>query len=295
MPTTVLRGPVLVGTDLTPAAEEAIRQGAQLARDLDTPLIACHVLPEILRIGMLFPQWRGLSRELEQSMTGKARGAVMRELESVLGGDASGVRIVLDSGTAHVGVLAQADATGAGAIVTGFGQVAEHVARHASVPVLVARRSPRGAVVGATDFSDAALPVLHAAASEAKRRHSSLHLIHAFDIGLYALGRASGAAIHDHAEDSSAIAFEGLDELRSAAEVRLRETLQQFAVEGHTSVISGHAVNAIVSYAESVGAELVVVGTHGRSGFARLTLGSTASGVIDSSPCSVLVVRVAGK
>jgi len=50
-----------------------------------------------------------------------------------------------------------------------------------------------------------------------------------------------------------------------------------------------------VSYAESVGAELVVVGTHGRSGFARLTLGSTASGVIDSSPCSVLVVRVAGK
>ena len=57
-------------------------------------------------------------------MTGKARGAVTRELESVLGGDASGVQIVLDSGTAHVGLLAQADATGAGVIVTGFGQVA---------------------------------------------------------------------------------------------------------------------------------------------------------------------------
>jgi len=294
MPTTVLHGPVLVGTDLTPGAEEAIRQGAQLARDLDTPLIACHILPEILRVGMLFPQWRGLSRELEQSMTGKARGAVTRELESVLGGDASGVQIVLDSGTAHVGLLAQADATGAGVIVTGFGQVAEQVARHASVPVLVARGSPRGAVVGATDFSDPSLPVLNAAASEAKRRQSSLHLIHALDIGLYALGRASGAAIRDLA-DSSAIALEGLDELRSAADVRLRDTLQQFAVEGQTSVISGHAVHAIVSYAESVGAELVVVGTHGRSGFARLTLGSTASGVIDSSPCSVLVVRVAGK
>ena len=111
MPTIVLHGPVLVGTDLTPGAEEAIRQGAQLARDLDTPLIACHILPGS-RVGMLFPQWRGLSRELEQSMTGKARGAVTRELESVLGGDASGVQIVLDSGTAHVGLLAQADATG---------------------------------------------------------------------------------------------------------------------------------------------------------------------------------------
>jgi nucleotide-binding universal stress UspA family protein len=293
MPTTVLHGPVLVGTDLTPGAEEAIRQGAQLARDLDTPLIACHILPEILRIGMLFPQWRGPSRELEQAMTGKARGAVTRQLESVLGGDASRVRIVLDSGTPHVGVLAQADATGAGLIVTGVGQVAEDVARHASVPVLVARKSTHGAVVGATDFSDASRPVLHAAASEAKRRQSALHLIHAFDMGIYALGSLFGAAARDLA-DSSAFGLEGLDELRAAADVRLRETLQQLAVEGQTRVISGHAVNAIVSYAESVGAELVVVGTHGRSGFARLTLGSTASGVIDSAPCSVLVMRVAG-
>ena len=292
MPTTVLLGPVLVGTDLTPGAEEAIRQGAQLARDLDAPLIACHILPEILRVGMLFPQWRGVSRELEQSMTGKARGAVTRELQSVLGGDASDVQIVLDSGTAHVGLLAQADRMGAGVIVTGFGRVAEHVARHASVPVLVARASPRGAVVGATDFSDPALPVLTAAASEARRRQSSLHLIHALDVGLYALG--SAAAMRD-LEQSSAIALEGLDELRLAAEVRLRDTLQQFGVEGETSVISGHAVSAIVSYAERVGAELVVVGTHGRSGFARMTFGSTAAGVIDSSPCSVLVVRVAGK
>ena len=57
MPTTVLHGPVLVGTDLTPGAEEAIRQGAQLARDLDTPLIACHILPEILRVAGSAENW----------------------------------------------------------------------------------------------------------------------------------------------------------------------------------------------------------------------------------------------
>jgi nucleotide-binding universal stress UspA family protein len=121
-----------------------------------------------------------------------------------------------------------------------------------------------------------------------------LHFIHALDFGIYALGSAPAAAV-PYLANSSAIALEGLDELRTAADVRLGDTLQQFGVEGHTSIVSGHAASAIVSYAETVGAEVIVVGTHGRSGFARMTLGSTAAGVIDSAPCSVLVVRVVGK
>jgi nucleotide-binding universal stress UspA family protein len=294
MPSTTLRGPVLVGTDLTRGAEEALRQGAQLARDLGASLIACHILPELLRVGMLFPQWRGVDPPLAQSITGKAQDAVRRELESVLAGEAGDVEIVLDSGTAHVGLLAQAEATGAGVIVTGPGQVAAQVVRHAPVPVLVARPSPRGPVVGATDFSDPSFPALTTAASEARRRNSLLHFIHALDFGIYALGSAPAAAM-PYLANSPAIALEGLDELRTAADVRLGDALQQFAVEGHTSIVSGHAASAIVSYAETVGAEVIVVGTHGRSGFARMTLGSTAAGVIDSAPCSVLVVRVVGK
>ncbi len=291
MSTTMLRGPVFVGTDLTPGAEEALRQGAQLARDLAAPLIACHILPELLRVGMLFPQWRGVDRHFEQSMIGKARGAVTREVEAVLGADAGGVQIVLDSGTAHAGLLAQAEATGAGVIVIGPGHVAEQVVRHASLPVLVARPSPHGPVVGTTDFSDPSLPALTAAASEAKRRKSPLHLIYALDTGIYATGSAPTGAI-PYLANSSAIALEGIDELRSVAELRLRDAMREFAVDGRTTVISGHAAQAIVSYAETVRAELVVVGTHGRSGLARLTLGSTAAAVIDAAPSSVLVVRV---
>ena len=82
--------------------------------------------------------------------------------------------------------------------------------------------------------------------------------------------------------------------LSAAAKLRLQDALTQFVLEGETTVLSGRAEAAIVSYAETVGAELVVVGTHGRSGFARITLGSTAAAVIDSAPCSVLVVRVVG-
>jgi nucleotide-binding universal stress UspA family protein len=46
----MLRGPVFVGTDLSPAAGEALRQSARLAADLGGPLIVCHVLPELLRV-----------------------------------------------------------------------------------------------------------------------------------------------------------------------------------------------------------------------------------------------------
>jgi nucleotide-binding universal stress UspA family protein len=98
----MLHGPVLVGTNLTPGAEGALRQAAGLARDLGGRLIVCHVMPELLRIGMLFPQWRGVDPRLVEAMTTKARDAVSRELASILGDQPLSIEIVLDSGTPHV-------------------------------------------------------------------------------------------------------------------------------------------------------------------------------------------------
>lgn len=51
------------------------------------------------------------------------------------------------------------------------------------------------------------------------------------------------------------------------------------------------AVNGIVQSAESVGADLIVVGSHGRSGVARWVLGSVAAKVVAQSPMPVLVAR----
>lgn len=287
-----LRGPVLVGTDLSRGADEALRQGARLTAAIGGPLIVCHVLPELLRVGMLFPQWQGVDPIAGEALAVAAREAVGRQLESVLGDAVKDVQVVIDSGTAHVGLLAQADALGAGVIITGPGRVAGQVVRHATVPVLVARPSPAGVVVGATDFSDPALPALRAAASEAHRRAASLHLVHALDLGVYMMASAPATA-GPYMESLSALALSGFDELRAAAEGRLKEALQQFPPGGHAAVVTGPAGAAIVEYAESVAAELVVVGTHGRSGLARMTLGSTAASVVESAPCSVLVVRVA--
>ena len=53
-----LRGPVLVGTDLSTAADEALRQGAWLATDLASRLLVCHVIPELIPDGSVFTEFR---------------------------------------------------------------------------------------------------------------------------------------------------------------------------------------------------------------------------------------------
>ena len=287
-----LRGPVLVGTDLSPAADEALRQGARLATELGSTLFVCHVVPELIPDGSVFTEFRRAHLDVEGSLLAKARDAVEQQVNTALSpGTDAAVEVILESGTPHVGLLLQADKTQAGVVVVGPGSVTLDVVRHALGPVLIARRSPQGPVVGGTDFSDPSLPALHAAAAEARRRGSTLHLLHAFDGGLFTLGHGPAAAM-PYLAGSSPIALEGLDHLRVLAKQRLDETLRDVGVPGETTVVAGFARDVIVHHAESVHAELIVVGTHGRSGLARLTLGSTAASVIESAPCAVLVVRL---
>ena len=54
---------------------------------------------------------------------------------------------------------------------------------------------------------------------------------------------------------------------------------------------SGSPIAHIVEYAKETGSDLIVMGTHGRSGFSHLLLGSVAENVVRRAPCSVLTVR----
>jgi nucleotide-binding universal stress UspA family protein len=58
-----------------------------------------------------------------------------------------------------------------------------------------------------------------------------------------------------------------------------------------TIVESGAVADRIVRAARARRADLIVMGTHGRTGVSRLLLGSVASRVIATSPCPVLTVR----
>ncbi len=61
--------------------------------------------------------------------------------------------------------------------------------------------------------------------------------------------------------------------------------------EIHEHVLVGPPAKELSRAARSVGADLVIVGTHGRRGVGRLVLGSVAEAILRQAPCSVLVVR----
>jgi universal stress protein A len=55
-------------------------------------------------------------------------------------------------------------------------------------------------------------------------------------------------------------------------------------------IIEGNPIDAILTVASHDGADLIVMGTHGRSGLPRLLVGSVAEGVLRKAPCPVVVI-----
>lgn len=87
-----------------------------------------------------------------------------------------------------------------------------------------------------------------------------------------------------------------LSELQSQMEKQATERLQQAgrqlnvpAAEQH--VIIGQPAHEIQCFAKKIGADLIVVGTHGRHGLARI-FGSTANGILHGAPCDVFAVLI---
>jgi nucleotide-binding universal stress UspA family protein len=72
---------------------------------------------------------------------------------------------------------------------------------------------------------------------------------------------------------------------------RAAEVMNAASVTSETVVREGDPRSAIVDEATEWGADLIVVGSHGRTGLKRWLLGSVAQAVVSHAPCSVEVVR----
>jgi nucleotide-binding universal stress UspA family protein len=89
------------------------------------------------------------------------------------------------------------------------------------------------------------------------------------------------------------------DELYAGARARARAELDKLlreavesGVRATTSIVDGGIADAeIVRAARDLKAEMLVLGTHGRTGVAKLFLGSVAARVVATAPCPVLTVR----
>jgi nucleotide-binding universal stress UspA family protein len=284
-----LHGPILCATDLSDAADAAIREGHAIATQIGAPFIVCHVLPEAFSVRVLFPQDAGTDASLQAELGHKVTVAVRQRLDAVVAGESQSIPIEIETGTAHAGVVTVAERVGAGLIILGHGATAQRVARSADVPVLIARPSPAdGAILGATDFSDPSLPALQIAASEAKRRGARLRVVHCLDLGEAAYG--AGARLSGGALAPWPLPQPVTNQLEGAARDKLSTAMATIDMASEAVVLRQPAAVGILEAAQAVATALIVVGTRGRTGLARLALGSVAEAVISQAACSVLVV-----
>ncbi|SDQ57336.1 universal stress protein [Natronobacterium texcoconense] len=96
--------------------------------------------------------------------------------------------------------------------------------------------------------------------------------------------------------DGAVYAYDSLIDARREAADKLFEEAREIAAEhGHddidTETIVGRPAHEIVTAAEEENADLVVIGSHGRSGASRVLLGSVAETVVRRAPVPVTVVR----
>jgi universal stress protein A len=85
-----------------------------------------------------------------------------------------------------------------------------------------------------------------------------------------------------------------LDDLETDAQHLLqasRERVQDAGLQGECLLVQGTPTQTIVDTAGEQGVDLVIMGTHGRTGLAHVFLGSVAEHVVRQGPCPVLVVR----
>ena len=106
---------------------------------------------------------------------------------------------------------------------------------------------------------------------------------YSYSSGMFGLSTPS--AINELLEKSREEADKWFDPIKARASVE-GISLKTEMIVSPTSVVP-----AIVDYAEKNKVDLIVTGTKGRSGFAKLLLGSVASGVVTYSSCPVMVVK----
>jgi nucleotide-binding universal stress UspA family protein len=140
-------------------------------------------------------------------------------------------------------------------------------------------------MIVAYDFSPHAQVALQAGVALAGRLGADLHLVHVVQTPAFAYS----------AYGSAAIAPIDMTHVREGAMASLREVADGVAglqgrCEAH--VVEGVGVASMIQEtAEKLGADLIVMGTHGRTGLAHVFLGSVAERTLRGAPCPVLTVQ----
>ena len=140
-------------------------------------------------------------------------------------------------------------------------------------------------ILYASDFSPASRPAFRRALGLARANRASLTIVHVYSIIIPMMGEGYATPqVYD----------KWMADVRADAQRRVGRLVAQAKKSGVRAkglALEGIPHDRIVRAARSTRADLIVLGTHGRTGLGRVFLGSVAARVVTLAPCPVLTVR----
>lgn len=292
---------ILVGYDGSECADRAIALVASLPWTQGSVIRLVTVAPDIGEIRSAWgPIVIGDTAAIEREIAVQAEAALVGARERAR---ESGLEVETEvvAGRAPDALAAAARTFDATLVVVGsrglgviaatlLGSVSTEVVDLAPCPVLVARSGMIGSIVLATDGSECAerterfLSTLPIAGQVPVRVVSVAEIPRPWVIGI--APTMYHEAIEAQLEFEQALR-QGHRDIATATAARLAEA----GIDARAELREGDPATEILAAAEAVHADLVVVGSRGRTGLTRLILGSVARRLVQRAPMSVLVMR----
>ena len=276
----------LMATDLSARSDRALERAVKLAREHDARLTIVHVVDE------------DLPARLADNHKSAAEETIRKHVGTLTAADGLSVSTQVISGRPYIDILEMSEKAKAEIIILGVhredavkdmfrGTTAERIIRGSNVPVLLVKdrtlNSYKRVIVG-VDFS-----VFSRRAVEFSVRFvqsGELYLVHAYHVPFegFLHGRDTRTQISKQHEAQ----FEKL------ISEEMSSFLNSFKSDGskiERVMCKGSAREVIHGQVDRLKPDLLVVGTHGRTGVAHALLGSVAEDLLCHPPCDVLAVK----
>ncbi len=277
---------ILVAVDSSESSKNALHQAFKLANEEKCWITVTSVVPpyegEIEILGI---------KDIRAALRKPCEDA-LAEIDTIAKTERMLVKTVCEEGEVHERIVDLADAENCDVIVMGrrgkrlierslIGRVTARVIGHTQRDVLVV---PNNTVVGwktivlATDGSKYSAAAAEKAISFAKSYGGELKVLSVADV-----------PAEFYAEAPKAV--EDLVKKARGFVAVVKKQAEAAGVKVETFVGEAEAFEAITNLAKEQKADMIIIGSHGRTGLRRLLMGSVAEKVIGYAPCPVLVVK----
>jgi nucleotide-binding universal stress UspA family protein len=290
---------VLIATDFSPHAKDALKIVNRLLLPSGSTIRIVHVIEPFPEITAFAPaamveisKAAELQFQAELDKTAAALRAPGREVETAIVLGRTGDVIVEEAQRSKADLIVMGS-RGRRAITSALlGSVSAEVVDRAPCPVLVARGPALRRVILAEDGSETAAAGARLLATAPALSDLEVRVVSVVDAPFPSTLAAGDAPMATYGAVQAY--YDSLPALREATGKIAHERAAALVAAGlnaTSKVREGDAAAQVIAAAVEEHADCIVIGSHGRTGVARIFLGSVARAVLFNAPCSVLIVR----